>query len=370
MGGFVRPLAITFVHHPADTVATDFVDAAASLADGVGADRAGAFMRVPVRARSRPLGRDGSLRPILPEASALDVVVFLQSQWTETDGTAFDLLLAGLKAAFPEPRRLLYTSVTLDAGVAPPLGFEALQQIRWSDWRGLGPAERRVRALIRLFAAIRERLGTVSDARRSTIFVSHAKHDGRALAEAMVRHIRDPENALGLSTFYDALELRDGEDFAEGLEAGVRDGALLALASDAYEARPWCNQEILWAKRWRRAALIVDIGRKRVARTYPYLGNLPLRGHNLATSAGREAAILDLITEMLRVDLFAIASAQLPDGVVALPRPPELLDLAALVRAGVTRAVYPDPPLPDREMALLGEVAPGLRFETLDEALA
>ena len=363
-----RPLVVTFAHDPGDAVAARLVDAAAALADGVGAERAGVFMRVPVRVRSAPLGLDGALRPVLPEADILDVLVFLQSQQTAMDPGPWTALLEGTKAAFAERGRLLFLAVALDP-VPPPPTFAKLQTIRWSDWKGLNEEQSRVRALIRIVAAIRERLGAVSEGERTTVFVSHAKRDGRTQAEAVIRHIRDPENALGLGAFYDALELRTGEDYREGLEEGVRSGALLALVSDTYEGRPWCSQEVLWAKRYRRPVLLVDVGRQKVSRTYPYLGNLPLRRHDLGTALGREAAILDLVVEMLRIDLFQRVAEDLGEGIVALPRPPELLDLAELLAAGASRVVYPDPPLADQELALLQALAPGLVFETLEEAL-
>jgi hypothetical protein len=365
--GSARPLVVTFVHHHTSGPAERLVEDAAALAEGVGAERAGVFMRVPVRVRAEPLGRDGSLRPIALSASLLDVVVLLKSQEMEADAAAFDALLAQVRRDHAAGPHFLFLAVLLD-DVRPPGGFADLQSIRWFQWGGLGDAARRTRALIRIVASIREKLEAVSSRNRSIIFVSHAKRDGRDLAETMVRHIRDPANALGLGTFYDALELRDGEAFAGGLAEGVRGGALLALLTDAYEGRPWCNQEVLWAKRWRRPAILVDVGRQRVGRTYPYLGNLPLRCHDLATLEGREAAILDLVTEMLRVDLFARAAAALAPEAAALPRPPELLDLVELRAAGAERVVYPDPPLPNAEMELLHSLAPDLRFGTLDEA--
>jgi hypothetical protein len=366
--GATRPVVLTFVHHPADEVAAAIVEAAAALAEGVGAERAGVYMRVPVRVRAQPFGLDGSLRPITPSASDLDVVVFLKSleMQAEDAHAPFEALLKQVRRDFADPSRFLFLSVLLD-DVDPPRGFDTLQGIRWYEWAGLDKAARRTRALIRIVAAVREKLGGVSAERHSTIFVSHAKRDGRALAEDVVRHVRDPKNALGLDTFYDALELRDGEEFDVGLEDGVRGGALLALVSDAYEGRPWCNQEVLWAKRWRCPAVLVDVGRQRVSRTYPYLGNLPLRCHDLAMPEGREAAILDLVTEMLRVDLFTRVAARIKPGVVALPRPPELLDLIVLKESKATRVLYPDPPLADAELTLLRALAPGIKFCTLDE---
>lgn len=366
--GATHPLVLTFVHHPANRAAACIVKAAAALAEGVGAERAGAHMRVPVRVRAEPFGLNGSLRPVIPSASDLDVIVLLKSlEMADEDARApFDALLQQVRHDFANRPGFLLLPVLLDK-VAQPTGFGELQGIRWYEWAGLNEPARRTRALVRIATAVREKLGSVSSDRRSTIFVSHAKRDGRELAEGIVRHVRDPKNALGLGTFYDALELRDGEEFAAGLEEGVRGGALLALVSDAYEGRPWCNREVLWAKRWRRPAVLVDVGRCRVGRTFPYLGNLPLRCHNLRTPEGREAAILDVVTEMLRVDLFARMAEQIAPDAFALPRSPELLDLVVLKEAGAKRVIYPDPPLADAELALLRALGPDIEFRTLDE---
>ena len=361
-----RPLTVTFIYHPADETAAGIVEAASALAEGLGAERAGIFMRVPVRVRSEPLGPGPALRPVLPESSVLDVVIFCLSAHVDVDPAPFHDLLNAIHKSFADPDRLLFIPLFL-GDLTMPAGFDAKQGIRWYQWHPLEEHRRRTRALIRIVTEIRNKLDRSGKVRSSTIFVSHAKRDGRDMAEDFVRHVRDPQNQLGLETFYDALELRDGENFAEGLDAGVRDSALLALVSDSYEGRPWCNREILVAKEFRRPVLIVDVGRRRVARTYPYLGNLPFRRHDLATPEGRDSTILDLVVEMLRVELFAIVAHRVDPQATALPRPPELLDLVALVNARAERVLYPDPPLPDQELNLLTALVPGMMFSTLDE---
>lgn len=360
------PLAVTFIHHPDDVASAGLVEAAVSLVEGLGAERAGLFMRVPVRVRSQPLGPGPRLRPIHPETSVLDVVIFCHSVHVDVDPAPFHALLAQIRASFADPDRLLLVPLLID-DLKLPAGLDTRQGIRWYQWHSLSQDNRQTRALIRIVAEIRNRLDRSGTGRKATIFVSHAKQDGRATAEDLVRHVRDPQNQLGLETFYDALELRDGEDFAEGLEQGVQDSALLALASDSYEGRPWCNREILVAKQFRRPVLIVDLGRNRVARTYPYFGNLPFRRHDMASPQGRDTALLDLVVEMLRVELFSIVAQQADPTAIALPRPPELLDLVNLAHEKAGRVLYPDPPLPNQELALLSALVPDLTFLTLDE---
>ncbi len=181
----------------------------------------------------------------------------------------------------------------------------------------------------------------------------------------------DPRNGLRLDAFYDASDLETGEDWAEGLQKVACEGSMLALATDAYDSRPWCNQEILWVKQSRRALLIVDIGRRRVDRSFPYAGNVTWIRDSLTDTPGIEAALLELLSEGLRCDLFAMQAEESTQGAALIyPRPPELADLALLAASGAgpeTPIVYPDPALPQVEVDLLTKFAGGRRILPLSD---
>jgi hypothetical protein len=325
-------------------------------------------MRLPVRIRCQPLGTGGRLRPIRPQARLVDLVVFCVSNAMEEDAEPFLRLLGDLKCDFKGRDTLLLLPLYIDHTASGP-DFGARQGIRWCDWTKLDEGRRRTRALLRIVTDTLTHLWEGEGARPAHIFISHAKRDGRDMAEEMVRHLRDPEFRIGLEGFYDVLDLRDGHEFPGQIDSGVRNGALLALVTDAYEGRPWCNREVLTAKRARRPALVVDVGRTSVSRTYPYIGNLPFRRNALATAAERDRVVLDLAAEMLRCELFSVEARRIDPDALALPRPPELLDRAAVAGAGATRVLYPDPPLSDEELDLVRGAMPGVSFETLEEAL-
>ena len=154
-----QPVILTFLFHPEDCVAKDFVKYAIDRIDQLGGGGGGIRMRIPVRIRSEALKTEGNLRPIAPSADRLDVIVFLQSQLTEADPAPWIALLDTVRRNFAEPDRLLFLSVPFD-NVPPPKEFGELQSIRWVDWMDLSTEASQVRLLIRILNAIRERLNT------------------------------------------------------------------------------------------------------------------------------------------------------------------------------------------------------------------
>ena len=85
---------------------------------------------------------------------------------------------------------------------------------------------------------------------RLTIFVSHTKHEQSRdehvpeLVSSVRLIIRDTR--LGL--FFDANDLQPGVDWDEKLRAEASSSALLALRTDLYATREWCQREMLLAK--------------------------------------------------------------------------------------------------------------------------
>jgi hypothetical protein len=263
--------------------------------------------------------------------------------------------------------KLIPLLVPMDDSVDPLTVFGAKEYIRWADWAGLTNEQRGCRLMIRAINALRRHLSGLGAGQREPIFISHAKLDGRLVAERILAHINDPHSDLRLHLFYDALELEAGEEWTEGLKQAASSGSMISLVTNAYDERPWCNREILWAKEYRRPILLVDIGRSRVERSFPYAGNVPLLRDQLDTAAAIELVLLELLSEALRCDLFLRATAAHKD-IIALPRPPELADLAFFVSAPSIQAmVYPDPPLPDAETALLQKLANGRRICALGD---
>lgn len=92
---------------------------------------------------------------------------------------------------------------------------------------------------------------------RITVFISHAKVDGVHEAEAL----RSAILASGqMQAFYDESDLPIGYAFEQRLEDAAGPGgvaetqAMVAIYSDAYPSRPWCQRELRLARKPRRRA--------------------------------------------------------------------------------------------------------------------
>ncbi|MEY3174937.1 MAG: hypothetical protein RLZZ436_2851 [Planctomycetota bacterium] len=79
--------------------------------------------------------------------------------------------------------------------------------------------------------------------RKLEVFLSHAKADGREIAE----HIRDSLSHYGqMDAWYDANELAVGDDWRKKIQAAaLKDtAAMISIVTDHYSSRPWCRIEV------------------------------------------------------------------------------------------------------------------------------
>lgn len=190
------------------------------------------------------------------------------------------------------------------------------------------------------------------------LFLSHAKGDiGTApqVFNAIAAHL---DATQPVKVWVDSADIQGGSRFSEEIEKGVRDCALLVLATRNYGSRPWCRKEILLAKRYQRPFVIVEALEGLEPRSFPYGGNAP----RLRWSDDCAARAVDLVLKEtlrhLHVRLVLRRAEQAGD--LVLTAPPELATLVRCPRGSVV--LYPDPPLGDEE---LDELAPlGHRLET------
>jgi hypothetical protein len=90
---------------------------------------------------------------------------------------------------------------------------------------------------------------------RPQIFVSHAKKGGVSLAKGL-------KDLIGqvpwLESFYDARDLGNSCPWEQELEEAVASSVLVALRTDQYDYRPYCQKEIRWAERYGVPLVLVD----------------------------------------------------------------------------------------------------------------
>lgn len=185
------------------------------------------------------------------------------------------------------------------------------------------------------------------------IFLSHAKpgNTGRLHAEAIKRFIEN----TNMSHFFDATTISPGFKFNEEIIKHIKESTMVAICSDEYSSRYWCQLEILCAKEQRRPMIAVNCLNEYEDRIFPASSNVPCI-HILPDSPLSEADILKiLITALLETirhfHAFSSLDYYKKCGWIASDceissRPPEIRQLLAMKNAGKTNNLcYPEPPI-------------------------
>lgn len=353
--------------------------------DGLGMERDGVAIRVPVRFRSEPWELGSSApRPIDLEGAEHNAVVLLFDDFMHEDREVWDAYVTDLRQRMDaRGGRDVYIAFGSPSGErALPYDVAGhIQYARRDRWESqLSDEEARVnRFLLHVVFRLREHFRGVLGRphQDEPLFVSHAKADGDATARAIVDYVNASDHDVPLQTFYDAQELMPGEDYLAAFQTTIERGTLLAIVSDIYDSRPWCVFELTTAKKARRPIVLVDVGEVRTSRTFPYGANLPRVRPRRSPRATDwiEEILVEALSEGLRCDLFQAEAARLatagslgPSAI--LPRPPELFDLIEVV-GDAENLIYPDPPLGRLEAELLErarlKLAPSLEIKTLSQ---
>ena len=94
-----------------------------------------------------------------------------------------------------------------------------------------------------------------------TVFISHTKHSSTAeLSDvfALIDLVKSVIATTHMKEFFDARALQPGTDWSGTLKKSASKSAMLALRTDLYPSREWCQREILVAKRSGMPVVILD----------------------------------------------------------------------------------------------------------------
>ena len=402
------PVRVVVIHHPSCQRGAEIADAIARHFEGQ-SELIG-IRPITTRVLSEAVDPSdaGGHPPIIETDSSAFSVVILLADTALTDALAgpwSDLRNTLVRAisrvdGYPEHWFCMPLVVSMERGVLDPLQTEealarslgSIQAERAYDWpQGVADAHAVTRILLqacRLILDGLDRMGrnlaTGTGPARRVVFLSHAKADLRAAEaenrDALVSRLTERMRGTnyGLEAYLDETHALSGWPWKEQFREAIGQGAFLALDTDAYAARPICQWELLQAKRDRRPILSINAVRGRQPISFAYGGNLPSTRAPELDDAGVDRLLLDLMTEMVRIELWlhearaAVERAGLPDPVL-LPRPVELTDLAfhALERdpdGPRATMVYPDPPLSRDLRELIDALRPSsLRVLPLSE---
>jgi len=257
-----------------------------------------------------------------------------------------------------------------------------------------------------LAQALAQWMSPVPDEQLS-VFISHTKRlgtPGEPVA-TLVGDVRAVFSAGRVATFYDAHDLKSGEDWDARLRQRAATSALLALRTDLYATREWCQREMLTAKLHGMPVVILDAltyGDSRGSFLMDHTPRIPVRGQadgHFDIAAIRRA--IDLLADAWLQRVIWLRLREEAQGLPVLrdfwwaPQAPEPSTLAAwLPRPASTPAshaptpdelalgkpprmaprsegsrvciIHPDPPLSEDERAVLQQMATMAGYGSLD----
>ena len=161
-----------------------------------------------------------------------------------------------------------------------------------------------------------------------------------------------------MSHFFDTTEISPGFKFDQEIIQHIMASTVVAIGSDTYSSRYWCQREILCAKEHQRPMIAVDCLEDGEDRVFPAGSNVPCIHVPSATPIG-EADILRILLPTLLETIrhyhalklleFYKFKGWIDNDCALASRPPELRQLLNLKREGKTKLCYPEPPIYSEE---------------------
>ena len=215
------------------------------------------------------------------------------------------------------------------------------------------------------------------------LFFSHAKRDGVPLSTSLVSWIG---RLKGFGFFYDTLDLNLSGDIGPQLEQAVGASVLVALRTEIFDQRYWCQEEVFWAEKHGVPVISVDArwSVKSPASVITLDGSPSVRIPDGSLVRILQVALeeaLRLALHRARAHLIAAQAKLSSNSWVALSRPPSLVSLDSAAEANRLRAgppssapylvVYPNPALPkglrDSATSVCQALIPQSQLLSLDE---
>ncbi|MBK5911492.1 hypothetical protein CCR85_08315 [Rhodothalassium salexigens] len=223
------------------------------------------------------------------------------------------------------------------------------------------------------------------DMDRLTAFISHTKRHSQGEGEdvdALVDLVREVIRNTRLNEFFDANDLQPGTDWDQELRKKSGTSAMLALRTDLYSSREWCQREIVIAKTHGMPVIMMDaigIGEERGSFLMDHVPRIAVRKADGRWQRQDVYRALNLLVdECLKRALWLHQrdlARERPDLDVAwwAPHAPEPLTLSRWIdgyleehgedeSSNSVRILHPDPPLGPEERDVLISYARSTRL--------
>ena len=209
---------------------------------------------------------------------------------------------------------------------------------------------------------------------RLTVFISHAKRhspdeDSGSVGE-LVGRVREAIANTHLGSYFDNADLQLGSDWDHELRSNAATSALLAVRTDLYAEREWCQREFLIAKQAGMPIVtLLAISRSEERGSF-LMDHVPMVGYDDRSEEARKRSIEDalnlLVDGALRRAVWAVQQQELASqGIDWAPlHAPEPVTIIPWLLANRERAMgdgqilimHPDPPLGPEESNVIHQL--------------
>ena len=231
------------------------------------------------------------------------------------------------------------------------------EQLLWRDWESAGAQ------------LVGDPFGE-----RLRVFISHTKRhpveEEPDYVDELVGRVRTAIADTHLQAYLDAADLQPGADWEHELRSQAASSALLAVRTDLYASREWCQREFLVAKRAGMPIVTLNGVCRAEERGSFLMDHVPAVGYrqadeglrqssveealNLLVDAALTRALWGLQQEMLEQLGFDWTPLHAPEPVTVLPW--LLQNRQRATDEGPLLIMHPDPPLGPEETRVLSEL--------------
>lgn len=203
-----------------------------------------------------------------------------------------------------------------------------------------------------------------------TVFISHTKWPSQGeeadWVDDFIARVRFRISNTHLQEFFDESDLQPGSASDDELDRNAASNSLLALRTDLYAGRDWCQREFRKAKEAGMPVVTLSAIRRAEERGSFLMDHVPVVGYQDGDEGARDRSIdtaLNLLVDRaLRYSLWALQQDELLSLGIdwAPPEAPEpatlipwLIQHGSTARDGQFTIMHPDPPLGPQEEELI-----------------
>lgn len=213
------------------------------------------------------------------------------------------------------------------------------------------------------------------------IFLSHAKQDDNGINLAI--EIKNFIDNTSMKRFFDATDIAPCYNFDEEIKHHLKESTIIAIASDNYSSRYWCQREILLAKEERRPIIFADSLEYYEDRIFPASSNIPNIHISHDTTIKNKEILRVLIAALIETIRFNYAKLLLEyyrkqewihKDSELFSRPPEVNQVIKLLQdrkmlgksQEILHLCYPEPPVYPEEISWINHFENKLENDTYE----